>query len=63
MQPVAGYWLQTDGPATIIAVFEADSAAPIMGMRVDWADDFDITVAPAVTVDKGLGLAQQMMQG
>ena len=62
MRPVAEYLLQTDDPATIIAIFEADSAAPIMGMRVDWGDDFDITVAPAVMVDKGLGLAQQMMQ-
>ena len=43
--------------------FSAEYKLRIVGMRVDWGDDFDVTVAPAVTAEEGLGLAQQMMQG
>jgi hypothetical protein len=59
---VAEYWLQTSDPA-VIAVFEADSVAPIMAINVEWGDIFDITVVPAITAEEGLALLRQMMQG
>jgi len=58
---VAEYWLQTSDPA-VIAVFEADSVAPILAINVEWGDVFDITVVPAVTAEEGLALLRQMMQ-
>jgi hypothetical protein len=62
VKPVAEYWLQSADP-TVVAIFEADSVAPIMATIADWGDVFDITVVPAVTAEEGLQLAQQMMQG
>ena len=59
---VAEYWLQTDDPA-VIAIFEADSIAPIMAMTAEWGDVFDITVVPAITAAEGIELAKQMMGG
>jgi hypothetical protein len=58
---VAEYWLQSSDPA-VIAVFEADSIAPIMAINVEWGDVFDITVVPAITAEDGLQLLRQMMQ-
>ena len=59
VRPVAEYWLQTCDPE-VIAVFEADSVAPVMATTMAWADLFDITVVPAITAEEGLRLAQQM---
>ena len=56
------YWLQTGDPA-VIAIYEADSVAPIMAITAERGDVFDITVVPAVTEEEGLELAKQMMQG
>jgi hypothetical protein len=61
-QAIAEYWLQTTNPQ-VVAIFEADSVAPILAVTAAWGDVFDITVAPAVTAEEGLQLAQQMMQG
>ena len=58
----AEYWLQASDPA-VVAIFGADSVAPIMAIATEWGDVFDITVVPAVTAEEGLQLAQQMMQG
>jgi hypothetical protein len=62
IQPVAEYWLQTGDPV-VIAIFEADSVAPIMVITTEWGDIFDITEVPAITAEEGLQLAKQMMQG
>ena len=62
LKPVAEYWLQANDPH-VIAIFEADSVAPIMAVTAQWGDVFDITVIPAITAEEGLQLAQQMMQG
>ena len=62
VKQVAEYWLQTDDPA-VIAIFEADSVAPIMAVTTEWGDVFDVTVVPAVTAEEGLALAKQMMGG
>ena len=59
---IGEYWLQTGDPA-VIAIFEADSVAPIMAITTEWGDVFDITVVPAITAEDGLELAKQMMQG
>ena len=57
---VAEYWLQTSDP-NVVAVYEADSVAPIMAITAEWGDVFDITVVPAVTAEEGLEFAKQMM--
>lgn len=62
IQLVAEYWLQTNNP-DVVSIFEADSVAPIMAITSEWGDVFDITVVPAVTLEEGTALAQQMMQG
>lgn len=59
---VAEYWLQTSDPA-VVAIYEADSVAPILAARVEWADVTESSVFPAVTAEEGLELAQQMMSG
>jgi hypothetical protein len=60
VKPIAEYWLGTNTPHVIV-IFEADNIAPIMAIRMPWADDFDVTVVPAVTAEEGLKLAGQMM--
>lgn len=61
-RPVAEYWLQIPDPS-VIAVFEADSIAPIMATVAAWDDLFSWIVTPAVTAEEGLKIAAQMMQG
>ena len=58
MRQVAEYWPQTGDPA-VIAIFEADSAAPMMAVSAAWGDAFVITVFPAVTAEEGLEIASQ----
>jgi hypothetical protein len=59
---IAEYWLQTDGH-NIVSIFEAEDNASIFAISAQWGDVFNIKVAPAVTGEQGLQLAQQMMQG
>lgn len=59
---IAEYWLQAAEPA-VVSVFEADSNDAVFALAVPWGDVFDITVAPAVTAEQGLALANQMMSG
>jgi hypothetical protein len=60
MKPIAEYWLQTADP-DVVAIFEADSVAPIMATLGEWGDVFEICVYPAITAEDGLELAKQMM--
>jgi hypothetical protein len=62
MHIIAEYWPQTPDPA-VIAIFEADSAVPMMAVNAAWGDAFQITVFPAMTAEDGLEMARQMMQG
>ena len=59
VRPVAEYWLQ-GSEYDVVSIVEADSVAPIMATLAAWDDLFDFRVAPAVTADEGLRLAQQM---
>lgn len=59
---LAEYW-SIGGKFDIITVFEADSIGPVMAATIAWGDVFDFTIAPAVTAEQGLALAQQMMKG
>ena len=61
MRPIAEYWVM-GGDVDVIGVFEANDVAPIMALLMPWTDMFDISVAPAVTAQDGMHLAQQMMQ-
>jgi hypothetical protein len=58
---VAEYWL-LGGEVSVISLVEADSAAPIMSAIAEWDDVFNFTVAPAVTAEEGLQLAQQLLK-
>lgn len=58
----AEYWLMSEDP-TLIAVAEAEDAAPIMMGIADWDDFLDITVIPALTAEQGLDLARRMQTG
>ena len=62
VRPIAEYW-PLGGDVNVISIFEADSVAPIMATLMAWADVFEISVAPAVTAEDGIQLAQQMMAG
>lgn len=59
IKPVAEYWLQADDPS-VFAVVEADSYAPLMALRTDWDDLFDIAVSPVITGEEGLEMLRQM---
>ena len=61
LKMVGEYWLQTDDP-TAIAIYEADSVAPIIAGRSYWDDVFETTTIPAITAEEGLELARQMQQ-
>ncbi|MCA1740653.1 MAG: DUF3303 domain-containing protein [Actinobacteria bacterium] len=59
VKPVAEYWLQMDDPS-VFAVVETDSMAPLMALRAEWDDLFDIEVSPVVTAEEGLEMLRQM---
>jgi hypothetical protein len=46
--------------AAIIAVAEANNVALIMKVIVDWDDDFDLPIVPAITAEQGFALAKPM---
>jgi hypothetical protein len=62
LKPIAEYWLQATDPH-VVAIYEAESVAPILAVTAAWGDVFEYTVVPAVTAEEGLQLAQQMMPG
>ncbi len=59
VKPVAEYWLQTDDPS-VFAVVETDSYGPLMALRTEWDDLFDIEVTPVITGEEGLEMLRQM---
>lgn len=62
MRPVAEYWLQGNQPS-VVAIFEADSVAPIFQTLGEWGDLFEFNVVPAITAEEGLRLAERMTGG
>ena len=44
------YWLQTPHPK-VIAIFTAESDAPILELSTEWEEYFDVTVVPATRVE------------
>jgi hypothetical protein len=61
VKPIAEYWIM-GGDVTVVSVFETNDVAPIMATLAAWSDVFDISVAPAVTAQQGMQLAQQMLR-
>ena len=57
---VAEYWLETDSPR-VVAIMEAENAAPFGQIRMDWGDMFEIEVLPAVTAEQGMEMLRQTM--
>jgi hypothetical protein len=55
------YWLQ-EAPARVVVISEAESAAPLMLINLQWSDLFDIEIMPAITAEEGLKLAGQAQQ-
>ena len=60
IKPVAEYWVLTCTP-NVISIDEADNMASLMAATMPWADVFDFSVVPAITVEEGLKLASKMM--
>jgi len=56
----AEYWVQS-ADLSVIAVFEADSIAPMLQFEAAWQDVFGITIIPAVSAEEGMELAKKMM--
>jgi hypothetical protein len=56
---VAEYW-PIGGDYSVISIVEGDSVPAMLAAITQWADVFDITITPAVTLEEGLGLAQQL---
>jgi hypothetical protein len=50
---IGEYWAPKDSPA-VIAIFEADDAAQILGHVLAWQDYFICDVFPVVSVEEGL---------
>lgn len=60
MRVLAEYWLQS-ADLSVVAVFEADSIAPMLQFEATWDDVMGVTIVPAVSAEEGLELAKQMM--
>ena len=58
LRNVAEYWPQ-GCEYHVISICEADNVAPIMATLGEWDDVFVWTVAPAVTAEEGMRLAQK----
>ena len=58
---LAEYWLQ-EAPGRVVVISEAESAAPLMQINLQWGDLFDIEVIPAISAEEGLKLAAQAQQ-
>ena len=50
LELVGEYWLQSPHPK-VIAIFTAESDAPILELSSEWEEDFDVTVVPATKVE------------
>lgn len=61
VKPIAEYWT-LGAEYGVVSIVEAESAAPIMATLMAWSDFFEWRVAPAITAEEGLQMAQQMMQ-
>ncbi len=59
LHPVAEYVLSIPSP-NVIALFEADTMAPILAVLAAWDDLFEITIAPAISGEESRRLAQEM---
>jgi hypothetical protein len=59
---LAEYWLETEAPR-VIAVMEAESMDVFGQIRMDWGDQFEIEVFPALTGEQGMEMARQAMSG
>ncbi|MCA1728586.1 MAG: DUF3303 domain-containing protein [Actinobacteria bacterium] len=54
-------WQYPEGvKPSVFAVVETDSMAPLMALRAEWDDLFDIEVSPVVTAEEGLEMLRQM---
>ena len=60
MRVLAEYWLQSADLA-VVAVFEADSIAPMLQLEATWDDVMGVNIVPAVSAEEGMELAKQMM--
>jgi len=60
MEIVAEYWLQS-AELTVVAIFQAESIAPMLEFESFWHDLFGVTMVPVVTAEEGLELARKMM--
>lgn len=58
---IAEYWLQHPD-MTVVAVFEADSIAPILAVNTEWSEAFSWTTVPAITAEDGIALFTSMAQ-
>ncbi len=47
---IGEYWLQTPDPK-VVAIFSAESDAPILELASEWDQVFDISVVPATKVE------------
>ncbi len=59
---IAEYWLPSSDP-TVVAIYETDNTDLIFQCNVQWGDVFEMKISPAIIAERGLELAQQMMQG
>jgi len=50
MELVGEYWLQSTDPK-VVAIFTAESDAPILELSAEWEQEFDVTVVPATKVE------------
>jgi hypothetical protein len=57
---IGEYWLQS-GDVDVVTIFEADTTQAIMTLTSEWADNYAITVVPAMTAEEGLKWTAQKM--
>jgi hypothetical protein len=59
LRVIAEYW-PVSAEYQVIAVFSAESIAPVMEIKFEWNDVFEVSVFPAVSAEEGLHVGPEV---
>lgn len=59
LKVIAEYWPMS-GEYQVVAVFSAETIAPLMELDSEWNDVFDLTVTPALSAEEGLRVGPEV---
>ena len=59
LRPIAEYWMNAEG-LVVIAVYELGDFTVLDKVNSQWSDIFEISTAPAISVEKAMYLAERL---